>query len=138
MINGLSLSVIFAAFDISTIGFAFLATAGLFGVLALYGYKTDKDISNWRTVLYTTLIIGVIVSLINLFLGNEMIDIILDWVILFVFFGLTVYDMNKIKQLQEEPDLDQSKLHIYGAMELYLDFINIFIRILSIMGRNRD
>lgn len=138
MINGLSLSVIFAAFDISTIGFAFLTTAGLFGVLALYGYKTDKDISNWRTVLYTTLIIGVIVSLINLFLGNEMIDIILDWVILFVFFGLTVYDMNKIKQLQEEPDLDQSKLHIYGAMELYLDFINIFIRILSIMGRNRD
>ena len=138
MINGLSLSVIFAAFDISTIGFAFLATAGLFGVLALYGYKTDKDISNWRTVLYTTLIIGVIVSLINLFLGNEMIDIILDWVILFVFFGLTVYDMNKIKQLQEEPDLDQSKLHIYGAMELYLDFINIFIRILSIMGRNKD
>ncbi len=138
MINGLSLSVIFAAFDISTIGFAFLTTAGLFGVLALYGYKTDKDISNWRTVLYTTLIIGVIVSLINLFLGNEMIDIILDWVILFVFFGLTVYDMNKIKQLQEEPDLDQSKLHIYGAMELYLDFINIFIRILSIMGRNKD
>lgn len=138
MINGLSLSVIFAAFDISTIGFAFLATAGLFGVLALYGYKTDKDISNWRTVLYTTLIIGLIVSLINLFLGNEMIDIILDWVILFVFFGLTVYDMNKIKQLAEEPDLDQSKLHIYGAMELYLDFINIFIRILSIMGRNRD
>lgn len=138
MINGLSLSVIFAAFDISTIGFAFLATAGLFGILALYGYKTDKDISNWRTVLYTTLIIGLIVSLINLFLGNEMIDIILDWVILFVFFGLTVYDMNKIKQLQDEPDLDQSKLHIYGAMELYLDFINIFIRILSIMGRNRD
>ncbi len=138
MINGLSLSVIFAAFDISTIGFAFLITAGLFGVLALYGYKTDKDISNWRTILYTTLIIGVIVSLINLFLGNEMIDIILDWVILFVFFGLTVYDMNKIKQLAEEPDLDQSKLHIYGAMELYLDFINIFIRILSIMGRNRN
>lgn len=138
MINGLSLSVIFAAFDIETIGIAFVATAGLFGILALYGYKTDKDISNWRTVLYTTLIVGVIISLINIFVGNEMIDIILDWVILFVFFGLTVYDMNKIKQLQEEPDLDQSKLHIYGAMELYLDFINIFIRILSIMGRNKD
>lgn len=138
MINGLSLSVIFAVFEISSIAYAFLATAGLFGVLALYGYKTDKDISNWRTVLYTTLIIGLIVSLINLFLGNEMIDIILDWVILFVFFGLTVYDMNKIKQLQDEPDLDQSKLHIYGAMELYLDFINIFIRILSIFGKAKD
>ena len=138
MINGLSLSTIFAVFEISSIAYAFLATAGLFGVLALYGYKTNKDISNWKTVLYATLIIGLIVSLINLFLGNEMIDIILDWVILFVFFGLTVYDMNKIKQLQDEPDLDQSKLHIYGAMELYLDFINIFIRILSIFGKSRD
>ncbi len=138
MINGLSLSTIFAVFEISSIAYAFLATAGLFGVLALYGYKTNKDISNWKTVLYATLIIGLIVSLINLFLGNEMIDIILDWVILFVFFGLTVYDMNKIKQLQDEPDLDQNKLHIYGAMELYLDFINIFIRILSIFGKSRD
>lgn len=138
MINGLSLSVIFAVFEISSIAYAFLATAGLFGVLALYGYKTKKDISNWRSVLYATLIIGVIVSLINLFLGNEMIDIILNWVILFVFFGLTVYDMNKIKQLQDEPDLDQNKLHIYGAMELYLDFINIFIRILSIIGKAKD
>lgn len=138
MINGLSLSVIFAVFEISSIAYAFLATAGLFGVLALYGYKTEKDISNWRTVLYATLIIGLIVSLINLFLGNEMIDIILDWVILFVFFGLTVYDMNKIKQLQDEPDLDENKLHIYGAMELYLDFINIFIRILSIFGKAKD
>lgn len=138
MINGLSLSVIFAIFEMSSIIYAFVATAGLFGVLALYGYKTQKDISNWRTVLYATLLIGLVVSIINLFLGNEMIDIILDWVILFVFFGLTVYDMNKIKQLQDEPDLDQSKLHIYGAMELYLDFINIFIRILSIFGKSKD
>ena len=62
----------------------------------------------------------------------------LDWVILFVFFGLTVYDMNKVKQLQQDPEIDQSKVHIYCAMELYLDFINIFLRILSIFGKNRD
>ncbi len=138
MINGLSLSVIFVLFKMSSIVYAFVATAALFGVLAVYGYKTQRDISNWRTVLYATLLIGLIVSIINLFLGNEIIDIILDWVILIVFFGLTVYDMNKIKQLQNEPNLDQDKLHIYCAMELYLDFINIFIRILSIFGKSRD
>lgn len=138
MINGLSLSVIFAVFEMSSIVYAFIATASLFGGLALYGYKTQRDISNWRTILYATLLIGLIVSIINLFLGNEMIDIVLDWIILFVFFGLTVYDMNNIKQLQNEPELDQNKLHIYGAMELYLDFINMFIRILSIFGKSRD
>lgn len=138
MINGLSLSVIFVLFKMSSIVYAFVATAALFGVLAVYGYKTQRDISNWRTVLYATLLIGLIVSIINLFLGNEIIDIILDWVILIVFFGLTVYDMNKIKQLQNEPNLDQDKLHIYCAMGLYLDFINIFIRILSIFGKSRD
>lgn len=138
MINGLTLSVIFAVFEMSSIIYAFLATAGLFGGLALYGYKTQKDISNWRTILYATLIIGLIISLINLFVGNEFVDIVLDWVILFVFFGLTVYDMNKVKQLQQDPEIDQSKVHIYCAMELYLDFINIFLRILSIFGKNRD
>lgn len=138
MINGLSLSVIFVVFEMSSIVYAFVATAALFGLLALYGYKTKKDISNWRTILYATLIIGLIVSIVNLFLKNGIVDIILDWVILFVFFGLTVYDMNKIKQLQEEPNLNENKLHIYGAMELYLDFINIFIRILSIFGKSRD
>ena len=67
-----------------------------------------------------------------------MLDVVLDCVILFVFFGITAYDMNKIKQLQYEADLDQSKLHIYGAMELYLDFINIFLRILSLFGKRRS
>lgn len=138
MINGLTLSVIFAVFEMSSIIYAFLATAGLFGGLAVYGYKTQKDISNWRTILYATLIIGLIISLINLFVGNEFVDIVLDWVILFVFFGLTVYDMNKVKQLQQDPEIDQSKVHIYCAMELYLDFINIFLRILSIFGKSRD
>jgi len=57
---------------------------------------------------------------------------------LLVFFGITAYDMNKIKQLSLLPNLDKGKLHIYGAMELYLDFINIFLRILSIFGKRRD
>lgn len=138
MINGVSLSVIFVVFELNSIVWLFVASAILFGGLALYGYKTSKDLSNWKTLLFGVLIVGLILSLVNLFLGNSTLDIILDWVILFVFFGITAYDMNKIKQLQYEEGLDKSKLHIYGAMELYLDFINIFLRILSIFGKRKN
>ncbi len=138
MINGVSLSVIFVVFELNSIVWLFIASAILFGGMALYGYKTNKDLSNWKTLLFGVLIVGIILSLVNLFLGNSMLDIVLDWVILFVFFGITAYDMNKIKQLQYEEGLDQNKLHIYGAMELYLDFINIFLRVLSIFGKRKD
>ena len=67
-----------------------------------------------------------------------MIDILLDWLILFVFFGITAYDINKIKQLSLIDTIDKDKIHIYGAMELYLDFINIFLRILSLFGKRKD
>lgn len=137
-INGVTLSTIFVVFELQSIVLLFIASSILFGGLALYGYKTSKDLSNWRTLLFGTLIVGLIVSLINLFLKNTMLDIILDWVILLVFFGITAYDMNKIKQLSLDENLDKSKLHIYGAMELYLDFINIFLRILSIFGKRRN
>lgn len=138
MINGVSLSVIFVVFELNSIVWLFIASAVLFGGMALYGYKTSKDLSNWKTLLFGVLIVGLILSLINIFLGNSILDIILDWVILFLFFGITAYDMNKIKQLQYEEGLDKNKLHIYGAMELYLDFINIFLRMLSIFGKRKN
>ncbi len=138
MINGVSLSVIFVVFELNSIVWLFVASALLFGGMALYGYKTNKDLSNWKTLLFGVLIVGIILSLINLFLGNSTLDIVLDWVILFVFFGITAYDMNKIKALQYEAGLDQNKLHIYGAMELYLDFINIFLRMLSLFGKRKN
>lgn len=138
MINGVSLAVIFVVFELNSIVWLFIASAVLFGGMALLGYKIKRDLSNWKTLLFGILIVGLILSLINIFLSNSMLDIVLDWVILFVFFGITVYDMNKIKQLQYDESLDHSKLHIYGAMELYLDFINIFLRVLSIFGKRRN
>ena len=137
MINGVSMSVIFVVFELASVVYLLIASAILFGGLALYGYRTNKDLSNWRTILFGALIIGLILSLVNLFLGNGILDIILDWAILGVFCGITIYDMNKIKQLQYAEELQQDKLHIYGAMELYLDFINIFLRILSIFGKRK-
>lgn len=137
IINGLTMGTIFAAYDMGTIGFSFLTTSLLFAGLAIYGYTTKKDITKLSTIFTVALIVGLIVSLINLFVGNSMISIILDWVMLLVFCGLTAYDMNKIKQMQNYVDCDSEKLYVYCAMDLYLDFINIFIRLLSIMGRSR-
>ena len=139
LINGLTMGTIFAVFNMNTIGFAFLTTALLFGGLALYGYTTKKDLTKFGTIFTVALIVGLIVSIINLFLGNSMISIILDWVMLFVFCGLTAHDMNNIKNMQNYVDCDNDKIYVYCAMDLYLDFINIFIRLLSILGRtSRD
>lgn len=137
-LNGFTLSVIFAVFEISSIVYAFAGTAALFGILSLIGYKTEKDISSWGTILSIALIIGLVVTIINIFVGSTMLDIALDWAILFIFFGLTVYDMNKIKSMQEAGFCEDEKLYVYGAMELYLDFINIFLRILSLFGKRKD
>lgn len=138
MINGVFLSVIFIVFELSSVVWLFIASAVLFGGMAFFGYKTNKDLSNWRTLLFGVLIIGLILSLINIFFGNSMLDIIIDWVILLVFFGITAYDMNQLKQLQYDERLDRNKLHIYGAMQLYLDFVNIFLRVLALFGKRRD
>lgn len=136
-INGITMGVIFAVFNMSTIFYAFITTALLFGGLALYGYTTKKDMTKLSTIFSVALLVGLIVSIINLIIGNSMLNIILDWVMLLVFCGLTAYDMNKIKYMQNYVDCDSEKIYVYCAMELYLDFINMFLRILSILGRNR-
>lgn len=138
MITGLTFSVIFAAFDLTTIAYALFATAAFFGILAYIGYKTDKDLSKFGTVLMAALIVALILTLVNLFIGSDGLDIILDWVILGVFAGLTAYDMNKVKMMSETYGYDQEKVAIYGAMQLYLDFINMFLRILEIFGDRRN
>ncbi len=139
MLDGVTLSVIFAVFDLNSIIYLFIISACVFGALAFIGYKTDKDLSSWSPYITVFLIAGIVLSFINLvLLKNSMFDLILDWVILALFCGITIYDINKIKMLQAEPDIAQEKIHIYCAMQLYLDFINIFLRILSIFGKRRD
>lgn len=137
-LNGFTLSVIFVVYQIQSIVYAFAGTAVLFGVLAYIGKNTTKDISNWGTVLTVALFIGIILTVINMFIGNTMLDIVLDWAILFIFFGLTIYDTNKIKVMYEQGFVEDEKLYIYGAMELYLDFINIFLKLLRLFGKRRN
>ena len=136
-INGLTLSTIFYVFELESIVVVFIGSAALFGVMGLWGYKTNIDVSRWGPILMVTLIIGVVLSIINLFIGNSFLDIIIDWAVLITMFGITVYDLNRIKKLSEDPDIDQNKLHIYCAMQLYLDFINIFVRLLRLFAKRK-
>ena len=134
-VNGLTLGSIFAVYNIGTIGYAFLTTSLLFGGLALYGYTTKKDLTKLGSIFLVGLIVGLIASVINLFVGNSVVDIALNWIMLLIFCGLTVYDINRMKAMQSEVECDNTKVYVYCAMQLYLDFINIFLRLLSIFGK---
>ena len=137
MLTGVTFSAIFAVFEAASIAYAFIGTAAIFGIMAYIGKNTTKDLTSLGTILSVSLLTAIVVSIINLFVGNGMIDIILDWVIIAIFMGFTVYDMNKIVALRDSGYSDDEHLYVYGAMELYLDFINLFIRILSIFGKYR-
>ena len=138
MINGVTLSVIFAVFELSSILYLFVISALIYGVLGLIGYNTKSDLTSWKPYLTVFLIAGIVLSIINLFMQNSTFELFLDWAILILFFGITIYDINKIKLLQQDPNIVSEKIHIYCAMQLYLDFINIFLRILSIFGKRRN
>lgn len=139
MLNGVTLSVIFAVFELSSIIYLFVISAIIFAVLGLIGYKTNADLSSWSPYITVFLIAGIILSIINLFIiKSSGLELFLDWFILALFCGVTIYDINKIKLLQTMPDINQEKIHIYCAMQLYLDFINIFLRILSIFGKRKN
>ncbi len=137
ILTGVTFSTLFAVFELSSIVYAFLGSAAIFGIMAYIGKHTKADLTSFGTMLAITLIVGCVISLINLFVGNGLVDIVLDWVILFVFMGFTMYDMNKITHIRDEGIMEDEKLYVYGAMELYLDFINIFLRILLIFGKAR-
>ena len=138
ILTGVTFSTLFVIFELSSIFYVFLGSAAIFGILALIGKNTTKDLSSFGTMLSVTLLVGLVISVINLFIGNTIVDIILDWIILFVFLGFTAYDMNKITHMNELGVMEQEKLYVYGAMELYLDFVNIFLRILYIFGKRKN
>lgn len=139
MINGVTLSVVFVVYELSSIVSVFIISALVFGVLGFIGYKTNRDLNSWGTYIIVFLIAGIVLSLLNLIVfRSSVLDIAIDWLILILFCGATIYDINKIKVLQESADINQDKIHIYCAMQLYLDFINIFLRILSLFGKSKD
>ena len=143
ILNGLVFSMIgLAVGDIFLIGYTLVITIVMFGLLAIYGYTTKEDLSNYGGYLKTSLLTLLIVSILNIFLKAPM----LYWIVsiggVVIFSALTVYDVNKIKQLayrisDGDPEMVE-KLGIIGALELYLDFINIFLYLLRIFSKRRN
>ena len=137
ILTGLTFSSIFVVFELSSIAYTFLGTAAIFGIMALIGKNTKADLTSFGTILVVSLLICLVVSLINIFIGNTMLEVGIDVAIILIFMGFTVYDINKIMIYQNQCE-DSEKFYVYGAMELYLDFINLFIRILSIFGKKNN
>ena len=141
VVNGATLSTIFFAFSVATIGKVFFITAGTFGAMALVGYTTKTDLTSMGKLLFMALLGIIIASVVNMFVASSGLDLILSYVGVLVFVGLTAYDTQKIKQMcQAAPDAGESaqKLALIGALSLYLDFINLFLYLLRIFGNNRD
>ncbi len=137
-INGLTLSFIFAVYSISAIAAAFLSAAALFGVMAIYGRMTKRDLSSYSTFLIMGLFGIIIASIINLFFRSGMMGFVVSIIGIIVFAGLTAWDVQKLKQyyinsshVSEEAS---SNFAITGALSLYLDFINIFLYLLRLYG----
>ncbi len=138
VINGVTLSCILLVYQAGTIQAAFLASALTFGCMSAIGYFTRKDLSSMGGILSMGLIGVIIASLVNIFMHNSTLDAIITYVGLLVFIGLTAYDTQKIKlwlASSDEMQMDVRKIALIGALNLYLDFINIFLFILRLLGR---
>ena len=138
VINGALMSYIFLAYTASSIATVFFITAGTFGAMALLGYTTKTDLSSMGKILFMALIGLIIATIVNLFVKSSGFTLILSYVGVLIFVGLTAWDSQKIKQmLLQAPDAGEGaqKLALLGALTLYLDFINLFIYLLRIFGK---
>lgn len=138
VINGVTLSFIFIVYAMSSIASAFLITAGTFAAMALFGYFTKTDLTSMGKILMMALVGIIIATIVNIFLKSSGLEMILNYLGVLVFVGLTAYDSQKIKQmLLQAPDAGEGaqKIALLGALSLYLDFINLFLYILRLFGK---
>jgi FtsH-binding integral membrane protein len=129
---GLSLATIFVVFSMGSIFTAFMGAAVLFGVMSFYGYFTKRSLDGMGSFLFVGLIALIIASLINIFIGSTVMQMVISSIAILIFLGFTAYDTQKIReQLMDETG---HVVELYGALTLYLDFINLFINLLQIIG----
>jgi FtsH-binding integral membrane protein len=139
-LNGFTLSMIFLAFSIQSIFLAFAATAGLFGVMSIIGYTTRIDLSKMGTFLMMAVIGLIIAMVINLFVSSSLLTMVVSMAGVLIFTALTAYDTQRIGRMAEQMNMNDEmvmKFGIFGALKLYLDFINMFLFILQLTGRRR-
>ena len=137
-LNGLTFSVIFLAYELGSVGLVFGITAGAFAALTVFATVTKKDLSGWRSFLFMGLIGLIIASVVNIFLRSPMVTFVSSCVGVLVFAGLTAYDTQKLRQYHANSGYASAmSLAISGALMLYLDFINLFLMLLRLLGRRR-
>lgn len=136
-LNGAFLSSIFLVYTASSIFMVFCISAATFGVMALYGYTTKKDLSGIGSMAFMALLGLIIAQLVNMFMHSEGLASLLNYAGVLVFVALTAYDVQKIKRIGQQANYHPN-ISIIGALTLYLDFINLFLYLLRIFGNRRD
>jgi hypothetical protein len=139
---GFSLAGIFLIYTLNSIGVAFLSASALFGIMTVAGFVTRVDLTKLGTYLVIGLIGLIVASLLNLFLRSTGLELLVSLVGVVIFTGLTAYDTQKIARMARDPALQQEgemlgRLSILGALTLYLDFLNLFLLLLRLLGRRR-
>lgn len=142
VLNGVTLSAILLLYTMTSVAATFFITAGMFGAMAVYGFVTKKDLSSWGSFLFMGLIGIIIAMVVNIFLASSMMSWVISGIGVIIFTGLTAYDVQQITRMGAQGIMDGGeavirKGAIMGALKLYLDFINLFLMLLRLLGDRR-
>ena len=134
---GLSMATIFAIFTMGSIVSAFMGAAILFGTMSFYGYFTKRSLDSLGKFMFVGLIAIIIASIVNIFIGSTVMQMVISALAIIIFLGLTAYDTQKIREAVSV-DGDTGREEVIGALTLYMDFINLFINLLQLFGIKKD
>lgn len=140
VVNGATMSIYLLVYTAESVASTFFITAGMFGFMAYIGTTTKRDLSSWGSLLLMALVGLIIASVVNIFMESTMLYWIITYAGVVIFVGLTAYDALFVKRtlsMQEEINDDSKKIALLGALSLYLDFINLFIYLLRILGKKK-
>ena len=140
-LTGISLSAVLLVYTRESVATTFFVTAGMFGSMTAYGYLTKRDLTSWGTFLIMGLWGLILASIVNQFMGSSMMGFVISCAGVLIFTGLTAYDTQKISQAYAAGGVgsdEQKKTAIWGALMLYLDFVNLFLYLLRFLGDRRN
>jgi len=138
-VMGVSLSLIFAVYTSASIAQALVGTTVSFGALAFYGYFTKRDLSGFGPFLFAGVIGIIIASIVNMFVASTALQMTLNVLTILIFLGLTAYDMNRIRDMFWSASQDEiGRMQWFGALSLYINFINIFVSLLQLFGSKQE
>lgn len=134
---GLSFATIFAVYNLGSIVSAFMGAAVLFGTMSLYGYFTKQNLDSLGKFMFVGLIAIVIASIVNIFIGSTVMQMVISALAIIIFLGLTAYDTQKIREMVSQNNASAAQ-EVQGALTLYLDFINLFLSLLQLFGSKKE